>query len=103
MSEARPLNMRKPAKVNPYALIIHWRSDSDIWRSARMVGSAIWTMEKSRITMNWAVTSSPRIRPSRRGVPGPSLLFGVAKTKNRYKKYIYKSARDEKYSVLHGA
>jgi DNA-binding HxlR family transcriptional regulator len=44
-----------------------------------MVGSAIWTMEKSRITMNWAVTSNPRIRFNRWGAPGPSAFFGVAK------------------------
>ena len=39
-----------------------------------MVGNAIWTMEKSTTTTNCAITSSPKIRPSRCGVLGFSVF-----------------------------
>jgi len=62
--EARPLRRRKPrseAVRAHYPLAVA----SDIPSSVRIVGRAIWTIEKSSTITNCAATSSVRIRERR--------------------------------------
>src|SRR3954451_13405868 len=61
-SAARPPSSRKPAKVIVYALTTHWRSTTEKPRSLRIEGSATFTTETSRITMNCARQQMIRVQ-----------------------------------------
>ena len=59
-SAARPPSSMKPAKVRVYALTTHWRPDPLKPRSFWIDGSATFTMETSRTTMNWPTQTRVR-------------------------------------------
>jgi len=60
-SAARPPSSRKPANVTVYALTTHCRSCSEKRSELRMAGSATFTTDTSRTTMNWARQASTRM------------------------------------------
>src|SRR3954471_15044400 len=57
-SAIRPPSSRKPANASVYAFTTHWRPAPLKPRSARIDGSATFTTDTSRITMNWATHAS---------------------------------------------
>src|SRR4051812_6624583 len=65
-SAARPPSRRKPANVSVYAFTTHWRSVAEKPRSLRIDGSATFTIETSRMTMNCAVQQRTRVQSFRR-------------------------------------
>src|SRR3954469_25046218 len=61
-SAARPPSSRKPANVSVYALTTHCRSVAVKPRSLRIDGSATFTIETSRMTMNCARQQRKRVQ-----------------------------------------
>src|SRR4051812_31279472 len=61
-SAARPPRSRKPAKVSVYALTTHCRLLALKPRSSRIEGSATFTIETSRMTMNCARQQRPNVQ-----------------------------------------
>src|SRR6266545_2880578 len=60
-SPARPLSIRNPANVRPYAPTIHWLSANGIRRSVWIDGSATKTIEKSITSSNPTARTRARI------------------------------------------
>src|SRR3954452_22961209 len=60
-SAARPPSSRKPANVIVYAFTTHCRSTTENPRSPRIDGSATFTTDTSRMTMNWARQQRTRV------------------------------------------
>ena len=65
LSPIRPPRRSKVPKAKEYAVTIHWRSAFEKCRSRCAVGRAMFTMVLSRITINWAIPSTPRIHHRR--------------------------------------
>ena len=65
-SAARPPSSRKPAKASVYAFTTHARLAGVNPRSAAIEGSATFTIETSRMTMNCARQQRTSVRVARR-------------------------------------
>ena len=57
-SAARPPRSRKPPNVIAYAVITHWRFDSEKWSDLPIEGSATLTIETSRTVMKKAAQTT---------------------------------------------
>ncbi len=72
MSATRPESIKKPANTIAYASTTHCRSADEKRRLSWIDGSATFTIERSRITMNCAMQQTP----SRRPLPGSLRSWG---------------------------